>query len=229
MNVDLIILHFCVGGGVGGCWNLCWRGHPYTQHLRPQSCPGSQLWEKDWGTKEAHSEPAWTQTHCIPSLYHLDYGIIKGFIIVQKHACSSYPYVSVYSNRNSLHRNALPLFFMLLHLCMVPETNSKEKPRREGQTEEGLGHCPGKDHSSGCSGVWGRDVWYPFQGLQASSNLKKKNFATLSSNYKKALTSSYRKKKLRFSWLTGALGPLDFTKIVGLFFLHESNLINHVL
>lgn len=106
VKVDLIILHFCVGGRGGGCWNLRWRGHPYTQHLRPQSCPGSQLREKDWGTKEADSEPA--QTRCIPSLYPLDYGIVKGFIIVQKQLRS----IRVRVLPTEIASDALPLFLM---------------------------------------------------------------------------------------------------------------------
>lgn len=92
--------------------------------------------------------------HTVSCLYHLDYGIVKGFIIVQRHhaapirMCPCTP-----TEIASTEMPPPPSGLHVLYLCMVPETNSKEKPRREGQTEEGLRHCPGKDHSSGCSGV----------------------------------------------------------------------------
>lgn len=50
---------------------------------------------------------------------------------------------------------------------MLPETNSEEKPTDAAQTEEGLGHRSGKDHSTGCSRIPGWDVWYPSTEKQA--------------------------------------------------------------
>lgn len=60
---------------------------------------------------------------------------------------------------------------ILIHPCLLPETHSKEKPRREAQTKEGRRHCSGKDHPPGCSGVWGWDVRYPLKITHKTSSL----------------------------------------------------------
>lgn len=112
VKAELIILHLCVGGRGGRCWDLRWRGHPHTQYLHPQGCPGRQLWEKDWGTKQKLFDVTWTDvtsilcsllgwcqshtcTHQVPLVIYLEFlhvnpvawAIVEGFIIVHTPTC----------------------------------------------------------------------------------------------------------------------------------------------